>query len=252
MNFDRISFDICFGGLLDVDPFEARGIYAKGGGGGNGIDREYNKRMASIAEAQQNIAQKNFEFWESDYKAMERDQIAANRALIPHETNYQAVKLNSDVDLIPHRADHEKHLLAHEKQLLPSQTKLGIAQNQAALSLLPHQTDYARAKIGDDMQYMREKAPVRNAFFRESLEGVNVEGRANKAAADAAHAFASSHMSMGRDMARMGVNPNSGRFAAMGTSNAMNRAKSIAGAKTSARTNAEKENYSRLTNAMGY
>ncbi|MGD9826872.1 hypothetical protein [Desulfobacter sp.] len=251
MNFDRITFDIRLGGYLEADPFESRGIRAKGGGG-NGIDAAYNARMASVAEAQQAIAQKNFDFWESDYKPMEQAMINSNIALIPHETNYQAIKLDNEAALIPHQTDYEIKKMTAEEQLFPSQTKLGIAQNEAALSLLPQQTEYAMAKLSDDMQYMEEKAPVRNAFFRESLEGVDVEGRANKAAADAAHAFANSHMSMGRDMARMGVNPNSGRFAAMGTSNAISRAKGIAGAKTSARTNAEQENFSRLTNAMGY
>ena len=235
--FDWISLDIEFGGFIEAVPLKKGPVFCKGGGGsssGDTYDAEYNARMATIAESQQGMAEDYFNFWETDYKPMEEEQISANREMIPLETGLQKTQIQAEQDLIP------------------STTKLGIAQNEASLSLIPGQTELAKATMADEMTAMREKAPVRNAFFKESLKGVDVEGKANKAAADAAHAFAGSTAAMGRDAARMGVNPNSGRFSSMSTMNAMNRAKTIGAAKTTARDNAEKENYARLTNAMGY
>lgn len=60
-----------------------------GGSSSQGYDAAYNARIASIAEAQQAIAQENMKFWRSDYKPMEQEQIQANRALIPAETAYR-------------------------------------------------------------------------------------------------------------------------------------------------------------------
>lgn len=216
--------------------FSRRQVYFKGGGGSSGdtYDKAYNARMASIAEAQQSMAQDYFDFYKSDYQPMEREQIAANREMIPYETELSKEKIQAEMDL------------------LPGQVALGKAQNESALALLPGQTELTQMQIDDSMAAIGEKAPVRQAFFEASLNGVDVESRANRAAADAAHAFMSADGVARRNTARMGVNPNSGRFADMANTNALNRAKTIGGATTQARFGAEAENYQRLSNAMGY
>jgi hypothetical protein len=234
MNFDRISLDIEFGGISEQKPLKKGPVHFKGSSGGDSFDAAYNARMASIAEQQQQMAQEYFNFWQTDYQPMEQEKIAANRELIPSETALTKANIEA------------------QQELLPGQTALTKAENEAALSLLPSQTDFAKVSLADETTAIKEKAPVRNAFYKASLEGVDVEGRANKAAADVAQSFAGSNAAMARNTARMGVNPNSVRFAAMGTSKAMDRAKAIGGAKTKARTGAEQENYARLTNAMGY
>ncbi|MBT4876353.1 MAG: hypothetical protein HON48_14245 [Desulfobacula sp.] len=220
-----------------MGPFKFRRklLYFKGGSSaGDTYDAAYNARMATIAESQQGMADEYYKFWETDYKPMEQAKIKANMDMIPLETAYNTEKMQADRDL------------------LPGQVELGAAQSKSALSLLPGQTDLAMAKNADDLTAIGEKAPVRNAFFKESIDGVNVTDRVNQAGADAAQAFAGSRAVMGRDAARMGINPNSGRFASMTNTNAINRAKSISGARTTARSGAEQEKYARLTNAMGY
>lgn len=214
--------------------FSKRLVYFKGGGGGGNFDAAYNARMATIAESQQGMAQEYYNFWQTDYKPMEQAQIQANQRMLPVETDLNIQKVQA------------------EGKLLPGQTALVGAQNESNLSLLPGQTALAGAQMQDTMTAIGEKAPVRSAFFKEALEGVSAEGRAAMAGADAAHAFAGSQAAMGRDAARMGINPNSGRFASMTNTNALNRAKMIAGARTGARTGAEQENFTRLQNAMGY
>ncbi|MCP3941624.1 MAG: hypothetical protein GY710_09105 [Desulfobacteraceae bacterium] len=210
-------------------------VFFKGGSSSEATyDAAYNARMAAIAESQQGMADEYFDFWQNNYKPMEEAQINANMEMIPLETGLAKEKIQAESDL------------------LPGQVALEKASNESNLALLPGQTDLAKAQITDSLTAIGEKTPVRNAFFKESLQGVDVEGRANKAGADAAQAFAGSHAIMSRDAAKMGVNPNSGKFASMTNTNALNRAKTISGARTQARTGAEQENYGRLTNAMGY
>ncbi len=221
--------------------FAKKLVYFKGGGGGQTVDYAYNARMASIGESQQAMAEDYFDFWEAEYKPMEQAQIASNKEMIPIETAYNKNEL----------ALKTKQNDAASK-LLPGQTALTGAQNESALKLLPGATELAGAMNADSLTALKEKAPVRNAFYKASADGVDVEGRVNKAGADAAHSFAGSQDAMSRGAARMGVNPNSGRFASMTNTNALNRAKTISGARTKARTGAEQENYQRLTNAMGY
>ena len=61
---------------------------------------------------------------------------------------------------------------------------------------------------------------------------------AGTAVSDVKQQSASTQASMQRNMASMGVNPNSGEFASMSNSNAINNAAMSAGAATNARTNA--------------
>lgn len=197
-------------------PFEFRKMKLYFKGGSDSYDAAFNARMATIAEAQQGMAEESFDFWRSDYKPMEQAQIGANL------------------------------------ELIPSETELNLAQNQSNLSLIPEQTELASAQIGDTMTGIGERAPVREKFYQESLTGVDVEGRASRAGADASQSFANANSIMRRNTARMGINPTSGRFADMQNTNALNRAKTVASAQTTARTGAEQENYGRLANAMNY
>lgn len=54
-----------------------------------------------------------------------------------------------------------------------------------------------------------------------------------------------------RDMTRMGINPNSGRFAGMSQNFALNRAAAEAGARNQARLQARNENYQRANSLAG-
>lgn len=64
-----------------------------GSGGGsttiNSEDREYNARMATIAEAQQQMAEEYYQYYQQYYQPYEKEQIAANRQLIPQQVKLQ-------------------------------------------------------------------------------------------------------------------------------------------------------------------
>jgi hypothetical protein len=248
-----------------------RRVNFKGGGSsGDNYDAAYNARMATIAEAQQRMAEEYFQFWQTDYKPMEQAQIAANLQLIPHETALQKQKLQAEKGLIPKQTALQKQKLQAEKGLIPKQTALqkqklqaekGLipkqtalagAQMDSALSLLPQQTAFEQAQLADSTQAIGERAPVRAEFYQQATDGVDIDGMVNRASADAMHSFANSQQMLNRNMARMGVNPNSGRFAALSNQNSLNQAKTVAGAKTQARVQGEEQNFNRLTTAMGY
>jgi len=65
------------------------------GGGGDTVDKEYNKRMANIAERQQGIADEYFKFWETTGKPYEQAQMAANMELMPYEVATQKLGLQA-------------------------------------------------------------------------------------------------------------------------------------------------------------
>jgi hypothetical protein len=247
-----------------------RRVNFKGGGGGDNYDAAYNARMATIAEAQQRMAETYFDFWKSDYKGMEQAQIQANKQLVPSETNlalaqnkaaaslipgqtsYAQAEIDSAMKLLPGQTNLEQAKTNSAMQLLPGQTQLTQAQIDSAMQLLPQQTEFQGAQMSDQMTAMSERAPVRAAFYDSAVNGVDIESRANRAAADATQAFMNSDSSMRRNASRMGVNPASGAYGAMANQNALNQAKTVAGASTQARTQAEQENFSRLKTAMGY
>ena len=135
---------------------------------------------------------------------------------------------------------------------IPSSTALAIGKNKAGLELLPQYTALTSAQLTDAGQDIVSKRPVKDKFYSESLEGIDVEEAAARAAADASQAFMGAEGSMRRSTGRMGIHPNSGRFADMMNTTSMNKAKAMGFAKTNARNNAEKENYGRLSNAMQY
>lgn len=67
-----------------------------GGGGGttiNSQDEAYNARMAAIAEAQQGMAEEYYGFYKDYYQPYEKEQIAANRELVPLQTDLQKTAL---------------------------------------------------------------------------------------------------------------------------------------------------------------
>ena len=90
-----------------------------GSGGGsttiNSEDKEYNARMATIAEAQQNMAEEYYDYYQSTYRPYETEQIAANRALVPlqsgaAQTAYGAIGNAMDADQMADTAQGEAEL----------------------------------------------------------------------------------------------------------------------------------------------
>lgn len=223
--FDRFSLDPVIFKYEKPDILAPKLLWFKGGGSSDNVDEAYNARMATIAEAQQDMAEEYYTYWEDVYKPLETAQAAADKSLIDVET-----------------AQARSQAL-HETALIPYATEAARVNYQSEIDLAAPQYYY-------DKQALEESSALRSAYYQESLDGVDVESRANKAAADAAQAFMNTSSQTNRSAARMGVNPNSGRFAAMANQNSIDQAKAVSSAKTQARTAAEQENFGRLASAM--
>ncbi|WP_051677119.1 hypothetical protein [Maridesulfovibrio frigidus] len=144
--YTEVVIDMATGEVEHEESFEYNGPVAlcggSSGGGGDGIDEAYNDRMATIYEAQQGMSEKSFDFWETDYKPMEQEQIAANRELIPVQTALA------------------KEQIASTRELLPLQTEAGKQQ----LNVRQDFMDEAQKGVDVNSRVSQAEADVKQGF----------------------------------------------------------------------------------------
>jgi hypothetical protein len=141
----RIVLEMRTGRELEEEGFEHSGPVAlcKGSGGGssttNTVDYEYNSRMATIAEEQQAMAQEYFDFWQSDYKPMEQEMIAANRDLIEQGKPVRDAFIQQSLDGVDPesvaslaRSDAESALTAAESDTARNLARYGLNPGSGA------------------------------------------------------------------------------------------------------------------------
>lgn len=127
-----------------------------------------------------------------------------------------------------------------------------IAQTQANMELLPLETNLYKNQLTAATQLLPQQTEAAQKFLTASTQGVDVNERMALATADTANAWKDANAATARAAARMGVNPNSGRFQGIQATMDTQKAAQLAGARTQARVGAEQENYDRLTKAAGF
>ena len=113
----------------------------------------------------------------------------------------------------------------------------------------------ARAQGNDYYNYMKDTyRPIEQGLIKDAND-YNSKGMrdqlAGKAAADVEGQAAIQKQASAREMARMGVNPNSGRFRGMDAARGLQTAGMRAGAMTGARERAEQIGYARKLDVVG-
>lgn len=204
MIYTRVVLDMSTSEVIESEGYWYDGPVSLCGGSGGGssttntVDYEYNARMATLSEEQQEWAREYYNVWEQYHKPYEIAQAQANMSMLPYET------------------DLYKSQIIRANQLLPQQTR--AAQQ----------------------------------FLESASNGVDVNERMALATADATNAWKDARAATTRANARIGVNPNSGRF--QGTMAALDtqQAAQVAGARTQARVGAEMENFERKALAANY
>lgn len=126
--YTKVVIDIASGEIEHEEFYEHDGPVAlcggsSGGGGGDSIDKEYNARMATIHEAQQEMAEDYHSFWKSDYQPMEKEQIAANRELIPYQKDLAKDKIVSERELLPMQTETSKMQLGAAQKYIDAAGK---------------------------------------------------------------------------------------------------------------------------------
>lgn len=121
-----------------------------------------------------------------------------------------------------------------------------VEANQA---LLKPRTDVEKAQLSDTLTGIKERAPVRSAFYDETMEGIDIGKRMDEAQASVEHGFKLSGESARREaMSYGGLDP--GKIALISSGMNLEKAKAIAGARTSAKILGEDEQFNRLRSAM--
>lgn len=142
-----------------------------------------------------------------------------------------------------------------------SRSMMPLQKEQMQFGLDSAKTAYENAQ--DDREYSLErrgKLSTQQDKLIQDAQDFNSETKqaelAAKAGADVNAAFGNAEAQQMRSLSRMGVNPNSGKFASMTGQNAVAKATALAGATNSARTAARQEGRAltdRATNALaGY
>ena len=192
----------------NLNFFEKKIVCFKGGG--DGYDKAYNARMATIAETQSEWATKYNEFWETYEKPYEIASAEANLRMLPgqealatRETELGTAQAESAIRQLPgqeefamaqtglgtEQAASALRLLPSQEELAMEQTALGTEQAASERGMIPLRGELEKGTILDKMTAMQQRAPVREKFYKESMEGVDAKDWMQEAQAEAAKQF---------------------------------------------------------------
>jgi len=224
--YNKVVLDIDTLSVIEEDSFEYFGEVAQCKDGTskttvtNEVDKEYNARMAAIAEKQQEQSDAYFEYWETTYKPYEEAQITANLELLPFEVDTQLATLEAQK-----------------------------ATAEGILELTPYEVGYRKEWLESEIDLIPQRHAVSSEFYEQALSGINVKSRMDTAAADVAQSLSGAESAARRSAARMGLNVSSGRIADMLKTSSLDRARATGLARNVSRVNAEAENFQRLATA---
>jgi hypothetical protein len=119
-----------------------------------------------------------------------------------------------------------------------------IEAAQADRELLPLITEASKTTLGLQI-------PVTKEFYRQSLEGIDVGERVERAGTEVVSAMKLGESMRRREMSRYGIDPTSSTYADWANKAALSTATGVAGARTATRTQAEAEKYGRLSHSLG-
>ena len=222
----------------------------KGGGGTTSTtsaDTAYNARMATIAEAQQSMAQSYFDDWTASEKPLTNAQNAAALALVPGQAALDAKNLAAQSRLVDPTTNLSLANIAAQNELLPSTTALGLATNQSQLALLPSTTALGLATNQSKLSLLPSATATTQKFLTESQNGVDANEWATRAGTDAKIQAANTQSALGRNASRLGLDPNSGAYVRAAQDAGTKSALGTAAAMTTSRQAALDENWKRLS-----
>ena len=202
------------------ESYEYEGDVAlcKGGGGGTTkvegeVDKEYNRRMAAIAERQQDMADTMFGYYQDHGLSYDVAQVQAQEGLIPYQTDYARREMEVGQQGLDVRSDY-----------------FTAMQNQGLPQL---------------------QAQAQGQFLQDAQGGIDIRGRMGMAQADVAKGFQGALGQQRLADSRMGLNPASGASMSRAQDLAINQAGAMAGARTQSRVGAEQEQFGRRQAAAG-
>jgi hypothetical protein len=197
-----------------TDDYTGPVAECKGGGGGQEVDKAYNRGMLKISERQQDIADQMFNYFKH---GVSYDPYDAEGNL----TEF-AQQQGFDPDATVSEADVTQQQLAARSELIPG-----------------------------EIEAVKERRGVVSSLYKEALEGVDVEGRVSEHRAGVEQAFKNQQGIINRNLARGGIDPSSGRGLAASANLGLEKAKATALGETQIRRGAESEDFQRKAVAAG-
>ena len=220
--YSKVVIDMSSETVIEEEHEEYTGEVSQcKGGDAKQYDKEYNDRMATVAEEKLDMAKDQYGFWEDNVKGLEQEKIAAQKELLPSQTVTQQAKLDFQKD-----------------------------KYEASAGLLEDQTEASQQKLDALTGTGGKQGLIQN--YTDSLDsGLNVQDKMGKAGSDVAQSFDSQRGQMTREASRMGLDPSSGQFADNMRDMGTDKAKAMANAKTTARRETEDKKHGRYGQALG-
>ncbi len=146
-----------------------------GGGGGDSVDREYNARMATIAEKQQAMAEEYFQYWKSGPGHWETqtvgdpqtiaekwgDIISSSSGIRIPKTEQVWVK---DPDGVSYM-DMEQAQMKSNMELIPKQTKYMSTSLDAETGLVPQRAGLESTFLNAETRLVPQRAGLESTFL---------------------------------------------------------------------------------------
>lgn len=107
--YNKVVIDIKTGTVIEEHYEDYDGPVAHCGGGGGGhqtvthegeIDKEYNRRMARVAEEEMAMKEGMYDFFQQHQQPVEQAKLEANKELIPYQTSLQKEKTEVGKDTL--------------------------------------------------------------------------------------------------------------------------------------------------------
>lgn len=219
-----------------------------GSGGGSEPDREYNARMASIAESQQAMAEEMYQYWKSGPGHWENvtTKPTVSQGTVVGGSGLSVGKniISVGKNIISKIRDASTSRQWVEDPGGVSYQDMEQAQMKANMELIPKQTGLMSVMLDNQTK-------IAPKYFDEAMKGVNVGERVSLARADVESEYANAEKNMRRMASTTGINPASNRYLSGLADLSREKAAAKVGATSLARRQAEEENFLRLSNAMG-
>jgi len=147
---------------------------------------------------------------------------------------------------------YQKEQVAANMQLIKPGLELSKAQLAGQLEMQPLQQEAAMGGWQNIVSGMKDAAPVQAEFFKEALEGPDVEARIGDMTADVNQIYHKARQQATRSLSRMGMMPGSGRMTGAFADIAAGQAKEEVAGRHRIRRGAEEERFSRLAEASRF
>jgi len=268
--YKKIVIDIESSQVIEEESYDYIGSIALCKGGGKSvtyqtIDKEYNRRMANIAEAQQRMAEEYYNYWKWGALAF-TGQVGTVSQKVSSSYSYpDKLKKHPFFWLFSHfLPKKEKSTQLKYKYIAPkgiktsggllidkqgapiiSEANLGLMRTKAQMELIPMEESLLAEQMGTDIELEKYRQRLLPRLYELATTKIEPEKMAAQAQAQVEQSFAKAGETVARTLGRYGLSPDSGAFGAGLRQVQLAKAMGIAGAREEAKRYAKELQWQR-------